>query len=113
VGKELATVWLPECFLVPEVSMKRSAELRQRADHYRALKGRTADRQASQALGELADEFEMTAAALERRCRVRKRAHEIWIERGCPEGRDVEHWLLAERELVGEDQSLQRIGGSA
>jgi hypothetical protein len=93
--------------------MKRSAELRERADHFRLLKGRTDDRRALQALGDIADEFEMTAAALERCCRIRERAHEIWVERGCPTGRDVEHWLLAERELIEEDQPTQRIRQNA
>ena len=89
--------------------MKRSAELRQRADNYRLLMRRIDDHRALQALEELIDETEMTAAELETRCRVRRRAHEIWVERGCPVGRDVEHWLLAERELAGEDQPTQRI----
>lgn len=31
--------------------------------------------------------------------RVRERAHAIWIEEGCPEGRDQEHWLRAEQEM--------------
>jgi hypothetical protein len=84
--------------------MKKSGELPQRAEHYRGLKARISDRRALQAISELADEFETEAAALEKRCLVRRRAFEIWIERGCPEGRDVEHWLLAERELVGTDQ---------
>jgi hypothetical protein len=29
-------------------------------------------------------------------------AHAIWIDRGCPTGRDLEHWLEAERQLRGE-----------
>jgi hypothetical protein len=28
-------------------------------------------------------------------------AHAIWIDRGRPEGRDVDHWLEAERQLTG------------
>lgn len=28
-------------------------------------------------------------------------AHAIWIDRGCPVGRDVDHWLEAERQLGG------------
>lgn len=28
-------------------------------------------------------------------------AHEIWQERGCPEGSDVDIWLEAERQLHG------------
>jgi hypothetical protein len=38
---------------------------------------------------------------MEKRHLIRERAHEIWIERGRPEGRDVEFWLAAERELEG------------
>jgi hypothetical protein len=89
--------------------MGQSGELRQRADHYRQLRGRFSDRRAVQALSELADDLEMTAAELEKRCLVRKRAFELWLERGCPEGRDVEHWLLAERELTGENQPIRHI----
>lgn len=29
-------------------------------------------------------------------------AHAIWIDRGQPEGRDIDHWLEAERQLRGE-----------
>jgi hypothetical protein len=29
-------------------------------------------------------------------------AHAIWIDRGCPEGRELDHWLEAERQLKGE-----------
>ena len=28
-------------------------------------------------------------------------AHAIWTDRGCPEGRDLDHWLEAERQLRG------------
>lgn len=30
------------------------------------------------------------------------RAWEIWQREGCPEGRDLDHWLRAERELMNE-----------
>ena len=30
---------------------------------------------------------------------IARRAREIWLSRGSPEGQDVEIWLLAEREL--------------
>jgi hypothetical protein len=33
------------------------------------------------------------------RC-IRERAFQIWIEEGQPIGRDQEHWLMAEAELV-------------
>ncbi len=35
---------------------------------------------------------------------IRRRSHEIWIEQGRPEGRDLEHWLRAEAELEKEQQ---------
>lgn len=31
--------------------------------------------------------------------RIRKRAHEIWVEEGKPEGRALHHWLMAKWEL--------------
>ncbi|MGQ9371825.1 DUF2934 domain-containing protein [Azospirillum sp. A39] len=32
--------------------------------------------------------------------RIRQRAYEIWLEQGCPEGCDHEHWYRAEREIA-------------
>ena len=29
-------------------------------------------------------------------------AHAIWMDRGCPAGRDLDNWLEAERQLRGE-----------
>jgi hypothetical protein len=81
--------------------MKRVGELLRRAERYRRLKRQISDPAAMKAICELAGEFEMTAKELERRQHIRERAHEIWIERGCPEGRDLEFWLAAERELEG------------
>jgi hypothetical protein len=37
-----------------------------------------------------------TAPTLEQ---ITKRAHEIWLAEGCPEGRALEHWQRAEKEL--------------
>lgn len=34
---------------------------------------------------------------------IKQRAWEIWKNEGCPEGRELEHWLQAERELLGTD----------
>jgi Protein of unknown function (DUF2934) len=31
--------------------------------------------------------------------KIAARAYEIWRANGCPQGRDKEHWLQAEREL--------------
>jgi hypothetical protein len=33
---------------------------------------------------------------------IRERAHRIWMEEGCPHGRDVENWEQARRELEQE-----------
>jgi hypothetical protein len=45
-------------------------------------------------------------ANLERR--IRERAFQIWIEEGQPIGRDRQHWLMAEAELVsGTSPPLQ------
>jgi hypothetical protein len=82
--------------------MKRVGELRQRAERYRRLKNQIIDPATVQAITDLTDEFEMTAAELEKRHHTRERAHAIWIEQGHPEGRDVEFWLAAERELADE-----------
>lgn len=39
---------------------------------------------------------------------VRMRAYEIWLNEGRPEGRALEHWLLAERELTAPQAEPQR-----
>jgi hypothetical protein len=88
--------------------MKRAGELRQQAERYRQLERQISDPRAVQAICELRGEFERSAAELETRHLIRERAHEIWIERGCPESRDVEHWLMAERELSGEARHVRR-----
>lgn len=33
---------------------------------------------------------------------VRARAHAIWLAEGMPEGREVDHWMRARRELEKE-----------
>jgi hypothetical protein len=37
-----------------------------------------------------------------RHAKIAARAHELWLEARCPDGRSVEFWLLAERELAAE-----------
>jgi hypothetical protein len=32
--------------------------------------------------------------------KIRERAFQIWLEKGCPFGRDIENWQQAERELT-------------
>jgi hypothetical protein len=38
---------------------------------------------------------------------ISQRAYEIFVQRGCPEGRDLEHWLEAEAQLSGALQPQQ------
>jgi len=42
-----------------------------------------------------------TAATMDRD-RVAQRAYELYLERGCGDGQDVDDWLCAERELSSE-----------
>jgi hypothetical protein len=39
----------------------------------------------------------MTAPAIDEK--IKQRAHELWEAEGSPEGRELESWLQAEREL--------------
>jgi Protein of unknown function (DUF2934) len=38
----------------------------------------------------------------EREEQIRRRAHELWEQEGKPEGREMDFWLQAEREIAGE-----------
>ncbi len=38
-------------------------------------------------------------------------AEELWRGYGRPEGRDVEIWLEAERQILGTDPEVARVGG--
>jgi hypothetical protein len=57
------------------------------------------DPAAVNAIYEEAGKLKMTAEEMEREYDIRERAHEIWIEHGRPEGRDIEFWLAAEQEV--------------
>ena len=39
---------------------------------------------------------------------ISARAYQIFVERGCPEGRDLEHWLEAEAQLRGDVRSSEK-----
>jgi Protein of unknown function (DUF2934) len=45
--------------------------------------------------------------------RVRLRAYLIWEREGRPEGREVEHWLTAEREVKDEEDAAGLQAGRA
>jgi hypothetical protein len=38
--------------------------------------------------------------ASRRRSEIRELAYKIWLEDGCPHGRDLDHWLRAEGEVT-------------
>lgn len=38
--------------------------------------------------------------------RIRERAYQLWEQAGRPDGKEVEHWLQAEREIAGDEQGL-------
>jgi hypothetical protein len=35
--------------------------------------------------------------------RIRERAHKIWLEEGCPQGREQQHWEQARLAIAEED----------
>ncbi|CAD5291522.1 conserved hypothetical protein [Bosea sp. 62] len=47
------------------------------------------------------------------RPKIELRAYEIWVHEGCPEGHDLEHWLRAESEIVGEGPSPEATDEAA
>jgi hypothetical protein len=36
--------------------------------------------------------------------RIRRRAHQLWLDEGCPDGRASEHWLRAKEMIAAEDR---------
>ena len=43
--------------------------------------------------------------------RIRRRAHELWEREGRPDGREAEHWDVAERELERDAAASVAEGG--
>ena len=39
---------------------------------------------------------------------IARRAHELWEQDGCPEGRSEQHWLEAEKQLRGSSFQQQQ-----
>ena len=51
---------------------------------------------------------------LDRERKIRERAYAIWLDQGCVDGRDEQHWLEAEKEIVKEEaQAAAKSGDSA
>lgn len=46
----------------------------------------------------------VSTKAQNRSAGIARRAHEIWLNEGRCHGRDLDHWLRAERELASEPQ---------
>ncbi len=44
---------------------------------------------------------------------ISRQAHNLWVNYGCPRGRDVAIWLEAERQLIGVDPQVNQQGGGA
>jgi len=40
--------------------------------------------------------------------RIRQRAHEIYLERGGEDGSEMEDWLQAEQEILGQEKATAR-----
>nr|WP_091963704.1 DUF2934 domain-containing protein [Bradyrhizobium shewense] len=69
----------------------------------RRLASRVTDVTTSQLLTAFAEEIGHKLQELlsrDRRGQIHARAQQLWEEAGRPEGRDVEFWLQAERELM-------------
>lgn len=79
--------------------MNSASELRRRAERYRRVRGQIHDDAALQAICDLAIQYEKTAADLDRQHQIQERARDIWLAHDRPEGRDVEIWLAAERDV--------------
>lgn len=45
--------------------------------------------------------------------RVRERAYFLWLEEGCPEGRTLEHWMLAFTQQVAQEASELRAASAS
>jgi hypothetical protein len=43
---------------------------------------------------------------------VRRRAYELYVERGNNPGDEVSDWLQAERELLSDQRTVQKLGSS-
>ncbi len=43
--------------------------------------------------------------------RVRKRAYEIWLEEGQPQGRELDHWFRARQEVARDAEKLKMAEG--
>jgi len=47
----------------------------------------------------------MTAQVTERERRVRERAYQLWLDADKPDGREMEHWQEAEKQIAEEKKT--------
>ena len=75
-----------------------------------ASKPKVSESKAPQAIpAKAAEAVEASTANAAREEDIRRRAYEIYLERGAEPGRELEDWLQAERELTTDaDQSSNR-----
>jgi|HubBroStandDraft_1064217.scaffolds.fasta_scaffold1010598_1 hypothetical protein len=52
----------------------------------------------------------MAAPNTERRAEIARRAYELYLERGCAAGEDLDDWLRAEREVREKDHKVAQSG---
>lgn len=50
-------------------------------------------------------------AAFDKDEAIRRRAYEIWQSAGCPDGKDLDHWQQAEREIGLENETPRPEAG--
>ena len=60
-----------------------------------------------------ADEAIVLAESVPTREQIEVRAYEIYLQRGGGDGNDVQDWLQAESELLGETEKANRLVTSA
>lgn len=40
---------------------------------------------------------------------IRERAYNLWLERGCPEGQELENWLMAKEYVLRSEEERIRL----
>jgi Protein of unknown function (DUF2934) len=86
--------------------MDEIAQLRAKADKYRALAKRVSDGETVRRILLLTDELEQRASTMEKPTeeQIRTRAHQLWEQAGRPKNLDEEFWHQAEKELQGDEE---------
>jgi hypothetical protein len=75
--------------------INRASILRAKKETIRAASQHALSRRSS-AIGEASEDA------------ARRRAYFIWLEEGCPEGRDKQHWIRACQEILGQAEESRQ-----